>query len=420
MDVNDRRARATREATHWWTRLGTKAPAEVSEVDRLEFTQWLRESPLHVAELLHVAHVYDALERFKAWEEIPLETQHEDDTCIALPSPHGVVGKGGATGERARRNHRVTVLLAASAAALAVSGGWLAVRSSATTVEADRAERREVVLTDGSVVSLEPETTLRVNLEKHRRYVTLTRGRALFHVAKDSARPFIVHAGNTNVRALGTTFGVEQRNQSIIVTVSEGKVAVVPTAQLRSATANSSLPAATIGARARAAPREGEANDDAGSASPPAGRGDHAASSSASSTLSAEVENEAQLSQERRNALTRGEPGEIFLTADQQVTVPNSGAASQIEIEKVDSRRALAWSQGRLVFDSTPLSEVAEEFNRYNQVQLRIRGDELGRRTISGIFKASDPQTLIDFIAAGAHVIVTHRGNEEIVISPGP
>lgn len=345
MDVNDRRARATEEAVHWWARLGTKPPAEVSETDREEFTQWLRESPLHVAELLHVAHVHDSLERFTLWQEIPLEAPHKDDTITALPSARRELTKDEGR-EHLRRPHRARVLLAACAAALAISAGWLMVRSGATLVETDRAERREVVLGDGSVVKLEPETTLRVDLGKHRRYVALIQGRALFHVAKDSARPFVVHAGNTDVRAVGTIFGVEQKGRSVVVTVSEGKVAVAPTAPVSSITPSSNVP----------------------------------------------------------------------LSADQQLTIQSSGAAGPIK--KVDSTRALAWSEGRLIFDSTPLSEVAEEFNRYNHVQLRIRGDELRQRTISGVFRASDPQTLIDFIGAGARVTVTRHGSDEIVIAP--
>lgn len=408
MDLNDRRSRATREAAHWWTCLSTKAPIGVSEGDRQEFTQWLRESPLHVAELLHVAHVHDALEQFRYWGEIPLETKHEDDTITPLPLPLRDVEKG-ASGVRIGKNHRrVRFSLAASAAAVvAISAGWLAVRFNATTVETDRAERREVVLTDGSIVSLEPETTLRLNFGKHRRYVALTRGRALFHVAKDFARPFIVHAGNTNVRAVGTIFGIEQRNQSIIVTVSEGKVAVAPTAELLSVTPSSSLP---LSARDKS-------ELPASLSSAHAKGGGHTVTSSASSTLSAGLEEKAQRSEDSGNTPASDEPGTLFLAADQQVTVQKTGAANPIT---VNSTRALAWSEGRLVFDSTPLSEVAEEFNRYNRVQLRIRGDQLGRRTISGVFKASDPQTLIDFIGAAVRVIVTRQGSEEILITPSP
>src|SRR6185312_10903640 len=109
------------------------------------------------------------------------------------------------------------------------------------------------------------------------------------------------------------------------------------------------------------------------------------------------------------NASVGAEPGEVFLlTADQQITVGASGEATPVH--KVDSSRALAWSEGRLVFDSTPLGEVAAEFNRYNRVQLRIASPALASRTISGVFQASDPQTLIDFIGAGAHVIVRRHG----------
>jgi transmembrane sensor len=43
--------------------------------------------------------------------------------------------------------------------------------------------------------------------------VTLERGRAVFHVAKDKARPFLVSSNGTVVRAVGTVFGVEQRRQ---------------------------------------------------------------------------------------------------------------------------------------------------------------------------------------------------------------
>ena len=411
MDANDRRARATEEATQWWTRLGTQAPAEVSETDRQEFTQWLRESPLHVAELLQVAHVHDALERFKLWDEIPLETSPEGDNITALPTPPSVAGKGAAADDHGRGRQGVRSFLAASAALIAISAGWLAVRSSATTIETDRAERREVVLADGSIVNLEPETGLRVSLGEHQRYVVLTRGRALFRVAKDRARPFIVHAGDTNVRAVGTIFGVEQRNQNIIVTVSEGKVAVVPTSQLQSGSPRS--PGSKSGERQGPAQRESASKSGETNMSSRATRGGRA-----SGTFSAHAEKEALPSGESGNAMASGEPGEVFLTADQQITVQKSGDATPVQ--EVDSSRALAWSEGRLVFDSTPLSEVADEFNRYNRVRLRIDSHDLARRTISGVFQASDPQTLIDFISAGAHVVVTRQGNGEIVISPGP
>src|ERR1700742_5257916 len=100
MDATERRARATAEAAQWWDRLGTKTPAEVGEPDREEFTRWLRESPLHLAELLHVAHVHDVLERFKLWEEIPLETPLENDNITSLPSSSNTARSGVAARDR--------------------------------------------------------------------------------------------------------------------------------------------------------------------------------------------------------------------------------------------------------------------------------------------------------------------------------
>ncbi len=238
MDANSRRDRATAEATHWWTCVCTQAPAQVSETQRREFTQWLRESPLHVAELLHVAHVHDALERFKLWQEIPLETQSEDANVVAIGASLRAVDENAERPDQRSTRWMLKCAMAACVASVALSIGWLAARSVATKVETDRGERREIALADGSVLNLEPETSLRVFLGRHQRDVVLSRGRALFHVAKDSARPFIVYVGATDVRAVGTIFGVEQKDQDIIVTVSEGKVAVVPAPGLQTRPAN--------------------------------------------------------------------------------------------------------------------------------------------------------------------------------------
>jgi transmembrane sensor len=401
MDANERRARATDEATQWWTRLGTKAPADVSETDRQEFTQWLRESPLHVAELLQVAHVDDTLERFKLWDEISVSPEDIDSNVIPLSQVAHTAA--------ARPPRAIRWVVIAGLSLVAIAAGWLALRSGATTIETDRAERREVMLNDGSVVNLEPETQLRVNLGKHQRDVVLTRGRALFHVSKDPTRPFIVRAGDAKVRAIGTIFGVEQKNRNIIVTVLEGKVGVVSSVALTAPEDNTVyFPSSREKSSGRGAEKEApmSAKRTTGDASTPhaSARGEDSPEGAASSG--------------EPFGVASGQSGEVFLTANQQITVRKSGDVTPVQ--KVDSSRVLAWSEGQLVFDSTPLGDVADEFNRYNRVQLRINSPELARRTVSGVFRASDPETLIDFISAGARVVVTRRGNEEIVISAGP
>ncbi len=45
-----------------------------------------------------------------------------------------------------------------------------------------------------------------------------------------------------------------------------------------------------------------------------------------------------------------------------------------------------AWTQKQIVFNSTPLSDVVDEFNRYNARQLRITDPKTANTRISGRF----------------------------------
>jgi len=67
---------------------------------------------------------------------------------------------------------------------------------------------KELVLSDGSVVSLNTNSEVIVRFTRNLRSIHLTKGEALFDVAKNKKRPFIVTAGNTTVAAVGTSFAV--------------------------------------------------------------------------------------------------------------------------------------------------------------------------------------------------------------------
>jgi transmembrane sensor len=87
-------------------------------------------------------------------------------------------------------------------------------------------EQRTVTLTDGSVVQLNSQSRLRVSFSEQERRVELIDGQALFEVAKNPARPFVVVSGTTSVQAVGTQFDVYRRSAGTVVTVLEGRVAV--------------------------------------------------------------------------------------------------------------------------------------------------------------------------------------------------
>jgi transmembrane sensor len=83
-----------------------------------------------------------------------------------------------------------------------------------------------VVLEDGTQVSINTATRLIVRYGRNERRVQLDSGEALFDVARDTARPFLVTVGDREVRALGTSFLIRRDQERIAVTLVEGKVAV--------------------------------------------------------------------------------------------------------------------------------------------------------------------------------------------------
>jgi transmembrane sensor len=85
-------------------------------------------------------------------------------------------------------------------------------------------------LEDGSRVTLNTDTRLKVRFDENQRRVVLESGEALFEVAKNIRRPFIVQAGDREVTALGTQFIVRYDQQRTAVTLMEGKVSVEPIA----------------------------------------------------------------------------------------------------------------------------------------------------------------------------------------------
>ena len=108
----------------------------------------------------------------------------------------------------------------------AVVGGY-SLATAGETYTTRRGEMKVVPLADGSVVNLNTDSRIRVQYTAARRSIHLDRGEALFDVAKDAARPFVVFAGDTQVRAVGTSFSVLRlADTPVQITVREGVVEV--------------------------------------------------------------------------------------------------------------------------------------------------------------------------------------------------
>ncbi|MEJ1961315.1 MAG: FecR domain-containing protein [Gammaproteobacteria bacterium] len=75
---------------------------------------------------------------------------------------------------------------------------------------------------DGSAITLNTDSQLRVALTEAERRVDLKQGEAFFEVAKDSTRPFVVEAGRKRVVAVGTKFSV-RRDGDFVEVVDRGQ-----------------------------------------------------------------------------------------------------------------------------------------------------------------------------------------------------
>jgi len=104
------------------------------------------------------------------------------------------------------------------------AGWWLMSRSLG--YETQLGEQKVATLKDGTRIALNTDTQLAIDYEEDARRVRLDRGEAMFEVAPNPKRPFIVTAGDRTVRAVGTSFIVRRTEGGVVVTLIEGKVAI--------------------------------------------------------------------------------------------------------------------------------------------------------------------------------------------------
>lgn len=116
-------------------------------------------------------------------------------------------------------------LATATALALLIGGAfWWNGRG---VYETGVGEQRVVQLADGSSVNLDTDSRIRVRFDGWERRIELDQGQALFRVAHNAERPFVVHADGTEVIAVGTVFDVRRSGSRVDVTLVAGVVDVV-------------------------------------------------------------------------------------------------------------------------------------------------------------------------------------------------
>jgi transmembrane sensor len=129
--------------------------------------------------------------------------------------------------ERFRMPARRVLGMSAAAACLAAAVvGWFAWPHQGTAYRTPIGGIAAISMKDGSTVTLNTNSDIRVALSETERRVDLEQGEAFFEVAKDPHRPFIVRIGDQRVIAVGTKFSVRRESNHVRVIVTEGRVRV--------------------------------------------------------------------------------------------------------------------------------------------------------------------------------------------------
>lgn len=173
------------------------------------------------------------IDAFQAW--LAADEQHKrayDAVSATADKIDAVLATEPVGHEIGRRRTKVPVrpiamvaLSAAAALALFVISPLSPLRDEPGAVYATAPEQERLVrLSDGTTIEMAPGARLRASLEGDERHVDFEEGVALFNVAHDASRPFVVTTKFGEIRVLGTSFVVRLGPDAAITTVLSGRV----------------------------------------------------------------------------------------------------------------------------------------------------------------------------------------------------
>jgi transmembrane sensor len=339
-------SREVEERAGTW--LAKRESGDWSAADEARFTQWLNASLANRVAFLRQEAAWERASRLQAlrghtpsgtvpspddWRLTPFVSAYEpeaSDSDTARPRTAGTV-------RHVSRKLWIRGALAASLV-LVVAGAltWY-VSTRGPYYRTPVGGLASVPIADGSKVTLNTDSAIRLLVTDQERRVQLERGEAFFDVAKDPNRPFVVSVGSKRVTAVGTKFSVRRLGDDVRVFVTEGKVRFE----------DDSLGAASTRAVTAAAATK-QANADSGAPAP------QSADSNA-----------------------------MLLTAG---AIARAGASGIIVQEKPlpEVEDYLSWRSGYLTFRDVALADAVAEFNRYNEQKIVIEDPSVGAIRFSG------------------------------------
>jgi transmembrane sensor len=313
-------------------------------------SDWLAESTAHRVAFLRLEAVWEGARRARAlssgppglvppprkWMESPFFPPLAAETPGVLPHRRSSL----------RWKIAAAFLLVVGIGSVGYELDWFAPGDVYTTPVGDVAA---IPLADGSVVTLNTASRIRVEFAPKERRVILERGEAYFAVKRNAARPFVVVAGDQRIVDVGTQFSVRREAAGLRVVVTEGMV--------RLETPRAAVHPASGAVFAQPLKSQSLAEIDV--------------------PLSA-------------GAVAFAQNGDLLIHRE---------SVRQAE-------DLMTWRKGYLTFHDTTLADAVAEFNRYNDHQITIEDPQTAAIRISGTFRPTDYQAFVRLLHDGYSVAV--------------
>lgn len=339
--------RIQEEAAEWLIRLDR---GELPDEDCHRLREWLQASPSHRRALERLARVWDGLDSLAVLERLFPNPQ---PSRYAKKARHG-----------ARREQPVAIALASLlglggliASLLVMGPGLLHLTAGDEPTElvyrTETGQQSEVFLKDGSTLTLNTRSEVRVRFDDNRRAVYMAAGEAFFDVASNPDLPFVVFAGDGQVRALGTAFNVRIQEEKVDVVVAEGTVEI---------------------------------------SKPPKGS-------------------------EEPHSGTLEEPTTAVVLTEGGTARYHQSIESLDYLAPESLNQKLAWKRGKWAFQGESLEQVINEVSRYTDTHIKIVDERIAELRIGGYFDISDIDLFLEALEAGFGVRHVRMSGDVIYLS---
>lgn len=318
--------------------------------DARAFREWIERSPRHALEITRHARI---------WDELNILTELQEPLDAEIKKANMLARDAGFVWRRLTQVAAAGVFLVVCITAVVL---FMArrdeIQNPSFLASTAIGEMKAVNLPDGSVVTINTDSQLEIDYSWRERRIRILNGEALFDVAHDSKRPFVVYAGMQSVKAIGTSFSVRLSEADVRVMVSKGRVEV------------------------------------------------------------AQYKNVGQQGGERPSAEVTANPVAVLIKG--QAAVLAGGPVGPIESLGTDEvNRRLSWRRGELVFAGETLGTVVEEITRYSQTEFVFDDPALKQLPVGGVFKIGDTDALYEVLKESFGVEVQPQGGGSVLLKRG-